>query len=78
MSLILGAISNFFNGLYGKYVLSLDNQTRKNVGLWAIVIAILLFTWSMKGSDKNKVIKSWLMFWLSVVALIIGLVYFVY
>ncbi len=78
MYLILGIISNLWNNIYNTCVAGVPQETRQQIGIWTMVAAILLFAWSMKGSKKTQVINSWFLFWLSVIALIISIVYFVY
>ena len=78
MHLILGMIASAWNNIYNKIFGSLDEGKRNTVGLWILVFAILMFVSSMKGSKKSQVINSWFLFWISVIALIISILYFVY
>lgn len=78
MFLLLGFLGDLWNNIFNTCVAGLPDQTRNNIGLGAMVAAILLFVWSMQGSKKSQVINSWFLFWLSVIVLIISIVYLVY
>ena len=78
MYLLLGFLSDLWDNVFNKFVAGLPDQTRRNIGLGAMVAAILLFVWSMQGSKKSQVINSWFLFWISVIALIISILYLVY
>lgn len=78
MYLLLGFLSDLWDNVFNKFVAGLPDQTRRNIGLGAMVAAILLFVWSMQGSKKSQVINSWFLFWLSVIVLIVSIVYLVY
>lgn len=78
MHLILGIVASAWNTVYNAVFGSLDKTTRNTVGLWVLVFAILMFVSSMKGSKKSQVINSWFLFWISVIALIISILYLVY
>lgn len=78
MYLLLGFLSDLWDNIFNKFVAGLPDQTRRNIGLGAMVAAILLFVWSMQGSKKSQVINSWFLFWLSVIVLIVSIVYLVY
>lgn len=78
MYLLLGFLSDLWDNIFNKFVAGIPDQTRNNIGLGAMVAAILLFVWSMQGSKKSQVINSWFLFWLSVIVLIVSIVYLVY
>ena len=78
MFLILGIFASAWNNVYNTVFGSLDKSTRNTVGLWVMVFAILMFVSSMKGSKKSQVINSWFLFWISIIAAIISILYLVY
>ena len=78
MHLLLGKFANWWTNLYNATIGTMDYESRHRVGGGAVLLAVLLFAWSMNGSKKSQVINSWFMFWVSIIILIIAILMLVY
>lgn len=61
-----------------KYVTGLPDETKKQVGTWTMVVALVLFAFSLKSAKKGQVVGNWLMFWLASAVLFVSILYIVY
>ncbi len=74
----LCSLSSIWNTLMDKYVVGLSEETKKQVGTWTMVVALVLFAFSLKSAKKGQVVGNWFMFWLATLILSVSLLYIVY
>lgn len=74
----LCSLSSIWNTIMDKYVTGLPDETKKQVGTWTMVVALVLFAFSLKSAKKGQVVGNWLMFWLASAVLFVSILYIVY
>ena len=75
MSFLCGFISNIWNKVYDACYRTLDKSSRISIGAILIVVALLIFVFSTKGSKKGEMVGSWFLFWISAILMVLGVVY---
>ena len=75
MNLLCGFFQNVWNTFYNTCFRNVDTKIRYTIGIFIIVLSIIFFILSTKGPKKGELINNWFWFWLSMIALIIGVLY---
>ena len=75
MNIMLNAIKSLWTNFYNTCFRNVDMSIRYTVGLILIVGSIICFILSTKGKNKGELINNWFWFWISMIALICGVLY---
>lgn len=74
----LCSISNIWNTIVDNYINGMEEETKKQVGIVMVVVALVLFAYSLKGAPKGQIVGSWVMFWLSAIIMSVSFLFLVY
>lgn len=75
MNLLCGALQSLWNNFYNTCVRNIDTRVKYSIGIALIVVSLLLFVFSTRGSKKGDMIGHWFLFWISMIVFIIGVIY---